>query len=59
MAIDRVIAKVGLPTLKPLDERRSGVVADHLWRLVPVDPLGFVGPEGVAILDRPLVKASY
>src|SRR5690606_12610518 len=56
VAIDRVVAEVGLAALEPLDEGRVREIADLLRLLVPVHQLRLLGPEGVAILDRATVE---
>ena len=56
VAIERVVAEIGLSALEPLGKRRLAVVAHLLKRLVPVDQRGLFGPECIAVLYRALVK---
>jgi hypothetical protein len=51
MPVDGVVAEIGLAAGEPFDERRLRVVADLLRRLVPVDQLCLLAPEGVRLLD--------
>jgi hypothetical protein len=45
VAVDRVMAEVGLTAGEPLGERRVGVVADLVKGLVPVDQLGLLAQK--------------
>src|SRR5687768_12405608 len=56
MAIDGVVAEVGLPADEPFAERRTGVVQDLRERLVPVHELCLLGPEAVALGDGTAIK---
>ena len=56
VAVDRVVAKIGLAALEPFHERRLRVVADLLDRLVPVHELGLLRPESITVIDRAAIK---
>ena len=59
VAVDGVVAGVERAALEPLDvdvARPEAPVLDRLEGLDPVDALGVLGPEGVAVLDRPPVR---
>ncbi|MPN31945.1 hypothetical protein SDC9_179420 [bioreactor metagenome] len=56
VAVDRVVAKVGLATNEPLGKRRAGIIAHLGERFFPVDELGLFGPELVRLFDGILVK---
>ena len=56
MAVDGVVAEVGLAAHEPLAERRIGVVEDRVGRPVPVDGAGLLGPERLGLGDRTAVE---
>ena len=56
MAIDRVVAQVGLATHKPARKRRIGMVTHRGVRGVPINELSLFGPKLISILDRSAVK---
>ena len=56
MAIDRVVAEVGLAADEPFAERRIGVVEDRVRLPVPVDRLRLFRPERLGFLDRAPVE---
>src|ERR1700694_6007583 len=58
MAIDGVVAEVGLPADKPARERRARRVAGLLERALPVDEPGLLGPEALAVLERAAVELA-
>src|SRR6266568_1446709 len=49
VAVDRVVAEVGLAADEPPRERRLRVVEDLRERLVPVDELGLLAPERLGL----------
>jgi len=51
MAVDGVVAQVGLATNKPFGKRRVAVIANLLRRDFPVHQLGLLAPKGVAVMD--------
>jgi hypothetical protein len=56
VAVDGVVAEVGFTADEPLDERRLGKIVDLLGLLVPVDQLGLLAPEAVAVFDGAFVE---
>ena len=58
VTIHCVVTQIGLAAHKPFGKRRIAVIADLLWRHIPVHQLGLLGPEGVTVIDRARVKVS-
>jgi hypothetical protein len=56
MAVDRVVAQVGLAADEPVGEWRAAVVEHLLEGLVPVDQPGLLGPEGLGLVDGAAIK---
>ena len=56
MAVNRVMAKIGLAADKPFGKRRTGIVAHLGKRLFPINQLSLLGPELVRLFDGILVK---
>ena len=56
MAIDGVVAQIGLAALEPFDKWRIAVVTNFLRRFVPFNLLGLFCPERITVLNRTLVK---
>jgi hypothetical protein len=56
MAVNGVMAEVGLAADKPLRERRARKITNLLRLRLPVDQFRLLGPELVALLNRTLVK---
>src|SRR5207302_10458996 len=58
VAVDGVVAEVGLAADEPARERRPRVVEDLAERLVPMDQLRLLTPETLAVLDRTAVESG-
>ena len=58
VAIDRVVAQIGLAAHKPFGKRRMAVVTNLLRCYGPIHQLGLLGPKGVTVIDRACVKVS-
>ena len=56
MAVNGVVTQVCFPAFEPLGKRRVAVVTNFLGRFVPLNVLGLLSPESIAILNRTLVK---
>jgi hypothetical protein len=56
VAVDGVVAEVGLAADEPLGEGGPGVVQHLVERPVPFDVPRLPGPELVALLDRAAVE---
>ncbi|MNV88741.1 hypothetical protein D3C71_1829690 [compost metagenome] len=58
MAVHGVVAQIGGAALKPLGKRRVAVVAHLLWRGMPVNQSGLLGPKGVTVVDGLAVEVG-
>lgn len=58
VAVDGVVAEVGLATDEPAGEGRPAVVEHLVERAVPVDQLGLLGPESRRVFDRAAVEGA-
>src|SRR5438477_11903458 len=58
MAVDRVVAEVGLAADEPARERRPRIVEHLLAGAMPVDQLRLLGPETFTVLDRAPVELT-
>jgi hypothetical protein len=56
MAVHRVVAQVGDTTDKPLGKRWIAVITNLLGWHFPIDQLGLLAPEAVAISEGVLVE---
>ena len=56
MAVDGVVAQVGLAAHEPARKRRLAVIADLVERSMPVDQRGLFGPEAIAVGQRALME---
>ncbi len=56
VAIDRVMTQIGLTVDKPAREWRPGIIKCFGERLMPVDTLRLVSPEGIRVVYRLPVK---
>jgi len=58
VAVERVVAEVGLAADEPFRERRPGIVEDFGKSLAPMHQLRFFGPEAFAIVERTPVEIA-
>ena len=58
MPIHRVVTQVGGAADEPARERRVAVVAHLREGRVPLDQLGLLGPEGVAVFERAAMEVG-
>ena len=56
VTVNGVVTQIGGATHKPPCKRRIAVVANLLWRGLPVNALGFFGPKTVPIINGAAIK---